>query len=188
LNGSDTELAFWFFLLDQGPEKRDWFTSLEYRIWSIGLSSSSFFPVTTLSFSAPFFQPVSLPSLACHSQLWFVVMIFSPCAHTLSYSFVSPSEADILQVDAWIFLVGSLSSSVTNVLFLFVLIRFPSFFRHVKAEGADPDVVVRLSTFYELNVRFCSADLLCNRQLTPTDSLSGLCFDLLQLSHYSSLP
>jgi hypothetical protein len=87
-------------------------------------------------------------------------MIFLPWAPDLSYSFLSPSEADNLQVDAWIFLVGALSSSVTNVLFLFILIRFPSFFRHVKAEGADPDVVVRLATFYELNVRFYSANLL----------------------------
>jgi len=31
----DTELAFWLFLLDQGPEKREWFTSWEYRLWSI---------------------------------------------------------------------------------------------------------------------------------------------------------
>lgn len=34
-----------------------------------------------------------------------------------------------------------------------MLIRFPAFLRHVKAEGAQPDVVVRLSTFFELNVR-----------------------------------
>lgn len=36
-----TELAFWIFLLDQGPEKRDWFTSWEYRLWSICSSRSS---------------------------------------------------------------------------------------------------------------------------------------------------
>ena len=38
LNGTSTELAFWFFLIDQGPDKRDWFTSWEYRIWSLGPS------------------------------------------------------------------------------------------------------------------------------------------------------
>ena len=56
------------------------------------------------------------------------------------------------EVDAWIFLVGTLSSSTTNVVFIYVLVRFPVFLRHVKAEGAAPDVVVRLATFYEFNV------------------------------------
>jgi hypothetical protein len=45
-----------------------------------------------------------------------------------------------------------LTSTATNVLFISVLIRFPVFLRHVKSEGADPVVVVRLATFYELNV------------------------------------
>ena len=45
-----------------------------------------------------------------------------------------------------------MASTVTNVLFVSVLVRFPVFLRHVKAEGADPVVVVRLATFYELNV------------------------------------
>ncbi|KAH9976300.1 hypothetical protein BGW80DRAFT_911727 [Lactifluus volemus] len=106
------ELAFWFFLLDQGPKKRDWFRSLEYRLWSI----------------------------AC-----FVSILGMPLTALLS-------RHDILTTDAWIFLVGSLGSTTTNVLFIFILIRFPSFFRHVKAEGADPDVVVRLATFNELNL------------------------------------
>jgi hypothetical protein len=38
LNGTSTELAFWFFLIDQGPEKRDWFTSWEYKFWFLGPS------------------------------------------------------------------------------------------------------------------------------------------------------
>lgn len=59
---------------------------------------------------------------------------------------------NILTIDAWIFLVGTLSSSTTNVIFIYVLVRFPVFLRHVKAEGAAPDVVVRLATFYELNL------------------------------------
>jgi len=106
------ELAFWIFLLDQGPEKRDWFTSWEYRVWSIGCAAAILgMPLTT--------------TIARHN---------------------------ILTVDAWIFLVGTLSSSTTNVIFIFVLVRFPTFLRHVKAEGAAPDVVVRLATFYELNL------------------------------------
>ncbi|KAI9454944.1 hypothetical protein F5148DRAFT_1277267 [Russula earlei] len=92
------------------PEKRNWFTSWEYRLWAIlCLATILGMPLTTL--------------VARH---------------------------DI--VDAWIFLVGALSSTTTNVLFIYVLVRFPLFLRHVKAEGADPVVVIRLATFYELNL------------------------------------
>jgi hypothetical protein len=84
-----------------------------------------------------------------------------------------------------------LTSTATNVLFISVLVRFPTFLRHVKAEGADPVVVVRLATFYELNV---GSFLLLIRRLFSSlvidadvyDSLSGLCFDLLQQFHCSS--
>ncbi|KAN0137766.1 hypothetical protein V8E53_004250 [Lactarius tabidus] len=106
------ELAFWLFLLDQGPEKRDWFTSWEYRVWSIVCAAAIVgMPLTTM--------------IARHN---------------------------ILTIDAWIFLVGTLSSSTTNVIFIYVLVRFPVFLRHVKAEGAAPEIVVRLATFYELNL------------------------------------
>ncbi|KAH9987396.1 hypothetical protein BJV77DRAFT_791888 [Russula vinacea] len=106
------ELAFWFFLIDQGPEKRDWFTSWEYKFWTFGCVATILgMPLTTL--------------VARH---------------------------DIVTTDAWIFLVGALTSTATNVLFISVLVRFPTFLRHVKAEGADPVVVVRLATFYELNL------------------------------------
>ncbi|KAI0629539.1 hypothetical protein C8Q77DRAFT_292355 [Trametes polyzona] len=53
--------------------------------------------------------------------------------------------------DAYIFLVGAAGSTSTTILFLYVLWRFPRFIRHVKAEGAEPTVVVRLATFYQLN-------------------------------------
>ncbi|RPD69006.1 hypothetical protein L226DRAFT_563597 [Lentinus tigrinus ALCF2SS1-7] len=53
--------------------------------------------------------------------------------------------------DAYIFLVGAAGSTSTTIAFLYVLWRFPRFIRHVKAEGADPTVVVRLATFYNLN-------------------------------------
>lgn len=55
-------------------------------------------------------------------------------------------------MDAWLFLIGSAGATATNVAFIYVLVRFPAFLRHVKAEGAEPDVVVRLSSFYEYNV------------------------------------
>jgi hypothetical protein len=54
--------------------------------------------------------------------------------------------------EAWVFLVGSSASTATTLCFLYILFRFPIFIRHVKEEGADPDVVVRLTTFYNLNV------------------------------------
>lgn len=60
------------------------------------------------------------------------------------------------QVDAYIFISGSCGSLSTTVAFLYVLWSFPRFIRHVKAEGADPTVVVRLATFYQLNVSFLS--------------------------------
>ncbi|KAI0327911.1 hypothetical protein GY45DRAFT_1338468 [Cubamyces sp. BRFM 1775] len=54
-------------------------------------------------------------------------------------------------VDAYIFLVGAAGSTSTTISFLYVLWRFPRFIRHVKSEGAEPTVVVRLATFYQLN-------------------------------------
>ena len=42
-------------------------------------------------------------------------------------------------------------STSTTIAFLYVLWRFLRFIKHVKAEGADPTVVVRLATFYNLN-------------------------------------
>ncbi len=60
--------------------------------------------------------------------------------------------AKLLQCDAYIFLVGAAGSTATTIAFLHVLWRFPQFIRHVKTEGADPSVVVRLATFYQLNV------------------------------------
>lgn len=53
---------------------------------------------------------------------------------------------------AWIFLAGSAAGSFTTLCFIYVLVKFPSFIRHVKSEGAQPDVVIRLSTFYQLNL------------------------------------
>lgn len=54
---------------------------------------------------------------------------------------------------ATLLLVGSSASTLINFIFIYVLSNFPSFIRQVKSGGAEPDVVVRLSTFYQLNVR-----------------------------------
>ncbi|KIM82405.1 hypothetical protein PILCRDRAFT_461398 [Piloderma croceum F 1598] len=62
------------------------------------------------------------------------------------------TREEIDKCQAWIFLAGSSASSATTLCFLYVLARFPIFIHHVKEEGADPDVVVRLTTFYNLNM------------------------------------
>jgi hypothetical protein len=64
------------------------------------------------------------------------------------------------------------------VIFIFVLVRFPTFLRHVKAEGAAPNVVVRLTTFYELNVRSPpSIPIHLNSNIGRKKSSSELYFD-----------
>lgn len=52
---------------------------------------------------------------------------------------------------AWIFLVGSSASTATTLLFLYVLARFPEFICRVKADGGEPNIVLRLVMFYQLN-------------------------------------
>lgn len=106
------ELTFWLFLLHQGPSKRNWFYSWEFRTWYLG--------------SMVAFLGMPLTVLIRRSNL----------------------ETCI----AWIFLAGSSAGSFTTLCFIYVLARFPSFIRHVKSEGAEPDVVVRLTTFYQLNL------------------------------------
>ncbi|GBE80809.1 predicted protein [Sparassis crispa] len=59
---------------------------------------------------------------------------------------------NVVTIDAYIFLTGSCGSTSTTLVFLYVLWRFPRFIKHVKEEGADPTVVVRLATFYQLNL------------------------------------
>ncbi|EED85382.1 predicted protein [Postia placenta Mad-698-R] len=61
------------------------------------------------------------------------------------------ARRDLMTMDAYIFLAGSSGSLSTTLVFLYVLWRFPRFIRHVKAEGADPSVVVRLTTFLYFN-------------------------------------
>lgn len=53
---------------------------------------------------------------------------------------------------AWNFLAGASAGTITTIFFLYVLARFPGFIVYVKEGGAEPDVVVRLATFYQLNV------------------------------------
>ncbi|KAG1758711.1 hypothetical protein EDD22DRAFT_729772, partial [Suillus occidentalis] len=62
---------------------------------------------------------------------------------------ISRRQLDTCQ--AWIFLVGSSASTATTLLFLYVLARFPEFIRKVKADGGEPNVVMRLVMSYQLN-------------------------------------
>ncbi|KAJ7099345.1 hypothetical protein B0H15DRAFT_543602 [Mycena belliarum] len=105
------ELTFWLFLLHQGPKKREWFHSWEFRVWRSGsLIAILGMPLTTLM-----------------------------------------KRHNVETCEAWIFLAGASAGTFTTICFLYVLGKFPGFIRSVKAEGAEPDVVVRLSTFYQLN-------------------------------------
>lgn len=58
----------------------------------------------------------------------------------------------LLTCDAWVILAGSLGSTVTTIAFLYVLWKFPAFLRNVIGEGIGPSVIVRLVTFYRLNL------------------------------------
>ncbi|KAG6891174.1 hypothetical protein C0992_009789 [Termitomyces sp. T32_za158] len=124
------ELTFWVFLLTQGPGKREWFKSWEFRLWTFG----SVFTVT------------GMPITVLASR--FNIDTVSPRP---PHGDATVSDAIGKQCLAYIFLVGSTVGTTTTLCFLYVLARFPWFITYVKAEGAEPDVVVRLATFYQLN-------------------------------------
>ncbi|KAJ4471531.1 hypothetical protein J3R30DRAFT_3526248 [Lentinula aciculospora] len=106
------ELTFWLFLLHQGPHKRDWFKSWEFRVWYLG------------SVVAILGMPLTVIITRANLDLCF----------------------------AWIFLAGSAAGLATTLCFIYVLVRFPGFIRRVKLEGAEPEVLVRLTIFYQLNI------------------------------------
>ncbi|KZV76427.1 hypothetical protein PENSPDRAFT_747618 [Peniophora sp. CONT] len=82
-------------------------------------------------------------------RLWYCSCVVSILGMPLT---TLVTRNDLATTDAWTFLVGAAASTLTNIVFIYVLFRFPAFLRHVKREGADPDVVVRLSMFYEMNL------------------------------------
>jgi hypothetical protein len=65
------------------------------------------------------------------------------------------TRADPYKCEAWTFFAGGIGSLLITLWFLVVLAKFPRFLKRVKQEGAEADVVVRLTTFDELNVRTC---------------------------------
>ncbi|THV06650.1 hypothetical protein K435DRAFT_960261 [Dendrothele bispora CBS 962.96] len=106
------ELFFWLFLLHQGPHKRNWFNSWEFRAWYLG------------SMTAVLGMPIAV--LIRRRQM-------ETCL-------------------AWIYFSGSSAGTLTTLCFIYVLFKFPGFINSVKSGGAEPDVVVRLATFYHLNI------------------------------------
>lgn len=61
------------------------------------------------------------------------------------------TRADPYKCEAWTFFAGGVGSLLITLWFLVVLAKFPRFLKRVKQEGAEADVVVRLTTFDELN-------------------------------------
>ncbi|KAG8793525.1 hypothetical protein FRC16_010919, partial [Serendipita sp. 398] len=53
--------------------------------------------------------------------------------------------------ESWTFFAGGVGSLLITLWFLVVLFKFPKFLKRVRNEGAEADVVVRLTTFDELN-------------------------------------
>lgn len=134
-------------MLHQGPDKRDWFDSWEVRVWYIGqyIQSTITWCICSSSIIGTMVSIVGLP-------LTVMITRKELMAVRVNYRYLSFLILTIDQCEAWVFLVGSSASLATTLCFIYVLVRFPIFIRHVKAEGADPSVVVRLSTFYNLNV------------------------------------
>jgi hypothetical protein len=62
------------------------------------------------------------------------------------------NRSDPLRCEAWTFFAGSVGSLLITIWFFNVLWRFPTFIKRIKGEGAEPEVVIRLCTFHELNV------------------------------------
>ncbi|QRV98492.1 hypothetical protein RhiJN_26511 [Ceratobasidium sp. AG-Ba] len=55
------------------------------------------------------------------------------------------------QVEAWTFFTGSVGSLAITLWFIQVLWKFPSFLKKIQDENADPEVIVRLVAFQDLN-------------------------------------
>jgi hypothetical protein len=59
---------------------------------------------------------------------------------------------DPYKCEAWTFFAGGVGSLLITLWFLVVLFKFPRFLKRVRNEGAEAEVVVRLTTFDEINV------------------------------------
>jgi hypothetical protein len=89
---------------------------------------------------------------------WFTSWEFRTWATGASLAVVGmPTITVLLRKDpykseAWTFFAGGVGSLLITLWFLVVLFKFPKFLKRVRNEGAEAEVVVRLTTFDELNV------------------------------------
>ncbi|KAJ7576816.1 hypothetical protein C8J56DRAFT_371487 [Mycena floridula] len=86
---------------------------------------------------------------SCEFRVWYMGSMIAFLGMPLT---VLIRRNDLETCLAWIFLAGSSAGSITTLCSTYVIARFPRFIRQVKAEGASPDVLVRLATFYQLNL------------------------------------
>ncbi|EJD36727.1 hypothetical protein AURDEDRAFT_117025 [Auricularia subglabra TFB-10046 SS5] len=82
-------------------------------------------------------------------QSWIIGSLTAVVAMPLVAIF---TRKNFLELEAWVFFVGSLGSSAITIMFIYVLWRFPVFLRRIRQGGAPPAVIVRLTGFHELNV------------------------------------
>lgn len=85
------------------------------------------------------------------SKFFYIWVAGSVCAITYMPVITTLSRDDPLKCEAWTFLAGSVGSFTLTVLFIPVLIVFPSFLRSLESQGVDQATVVRLTGFQELN-------------------------------------
>ncbi|KIM31317.1 hypothetical protein M408DRAFT_257396 [Serendipita vermifera MAFF 305830] len=88
---------------------------------------------------------------------WFSSLEFKTWAAGASLAVIGMPTLTVLtredpyKSEAWTFFAGGVGSLLITLWFLVVLAKFPRFLKRVKNEGAEADVVVRLTTFDELN-------------------------------------
>ncbi|ELU44424.1 hypothetical protein AG1IA_01550 [Rhizoctonia solani AG-1 IA] len=136
------ELCFWLFMIKEQEDTghggiRPWFKSFEYKLWCCGMSNT----------------PASL-RLALIGSLIAVVLLPLVTLET---------RHDLQQVEAWTFFTGSAGIRELPwawcyffvIEFILTLLinrwKFPSFLKRIEAENAEPDVIVRLVAFQDLN-------------------------------------
>ena len=83
LTRSFVELTFWFFMLNQGPGKSRWFSSIEYKVWFFGMLRSPhlvFSSLTVIDNLGSFVSILGLPLTALATKNDIVTVINSICA------------------------------------------------------------------------------------------------------------
>lgn len=123
----------------------------ELNFWLFLLHQVCFYAFLSIS--------TSLCSKGPSQRDWFTSWEFKTWAAGAALAVVGMPTLTVLTRDdpykseAWTFFAGGVGSLLITLWFLVVLAKFPRFLKRVKNEGAEADVVVRLTTFDELNVR-----------------------------------